>query len=351
MARKPPQSPSQTIWKTGQPAPEIIDAHHGSVVVNDNRAYFSFMKSIYVYTLSTNKWIILPECIKSCFGLAFVHEQLVAIGGLTGGGNDWEMTNTLLGLTPTKSWDDILPPMSTQRANPAAITTATHLIVAGGKISPPHVQEGGLNTVEIIDLNDLQWTTVSSLPIAINFPQMVLCDNQLFIIGTDTNAVYSCYSTDLIKSSHLKPKLSPAVQQKRFPTVPPKPNTAKGLPPKPPMKPPTDKNETLWKGIADLPQSGGVAIVALGDYVLAIGGHNRVYNPNGDISYYKKETNSWKVIGQLPSPRWNALATLLHGNRLVVVGGNLSVSESCESTDLGRLNVDILSIKNQVAVM
>ena len=73
-------------------------------------------------------------------------------------------TNTLLSLTgegERKKWSEIFPPISpmpTPRQYVACVTTEQALVVTGG-------YEGRyLDTVEVININNKQWTTVSSLP-------------------------------------------------------------------------------------------------------------------------------------------------------------------------------------------
>ena len=43
-------------------------------------------------------------------------------------------TNVLRSLSPGDlQWKEVLPPMPTKRADPAALTTQNHLVVAGGR--------------------------------------------------------------------------------------------------------------------------------------------------------------------------------------------------------------------------
>ena len=80
-------------------------------------------------------------------------------------------------------------------------------------------------------------------------------------------------------------------------------------------------------------------MIAMGGKLLAMGGHDREHHPNGVISHYDRHSNSWKVVSQLFTPRWGALAAILPGKRLLIIGGHTSTSESCDTTDIGKLNL------------
>ncbi len=297
------------------------------------------MNLVYSYTLSTNKWIMLPECTQSCFAMAIVQEKLVAVGGYVGKKKtDATTTNTLVGLTPVKVWDDILPPMPTKRASPAVAVTSKQLIVIGGKISPPFVLDGGLNTVEVLDLTFLQWTTACPLPNMIDYPQMVLCEKSFYVSNINDRTVCMCSEADLIRSSKQNRPNNPTTP-KPVPVLPPKPSSSNKGPPSVPSKPPASTTETIWKRIADFHLSGGVTMIAMGGKLLAMGGHDREHHPNGVISHYDRHSNSWKVVSQLFTPRWGALAAILPGKRLLIIGGHTSTSESCDTTDIGKLNL------------
>ena len=58
-------------------------------------------------------------------------------------------------------------------------------------------------------------------------------------------------------------------------------------------------------------------------------------NPTGAIHCYNVITNSWSVIGEMPTPRYSVLAAVLSSNDLVVVGGWLSLTEDCSIIDIG----------------
>ena len=123
--------PVKLTWRRGTPAPEWMS---GAAVVHGNTAYFSQLNRVYSYTLSQDKWTQLKRCKYERFSMAVVNNQLTTIGGRQHG--DDTTTNSLLCLSRSSSemkWEELLPPMPTPRIWSAAVTTPTHLIVAGGE--------------------------------------------------------------------------------------------------------------------------------------------------------------------------------------------------------------------------
>ena len=59
-----------------------------------------------------------------------------------------------------KKWVEHFPPMITKQYCAAAVTTKQHLIVVGGRSG----QLNRLNTVEVMDIPILVWSTAASLP-------------------------------------------------------------------------------------------------------------------------------------------------------------------------------------------
>ena len=270
-------------------------------MVHGNTAYFSQGNRVYSYTLSQDKWTKLKQCKYESFSMAVVSNQLTTIGGQCDGGDT--VTNTLLclskGVLKTK-WEELLPPMPTTRIWSAAVTTPTHLIVAGGN---KEISGDGLSVVEILDTNTLQWSSVSSLPKAWVAPNMTLCNGQLYLSSYDK--IFSCSVEDLLKSC------------KPAPT-----NSSDG--------------DSVWTKLANIPTPLNTSLTTLhGGQVLAIGGSDKALGgtPTGAIHQYNRSTNSWSFIGEMPTPRANPLVAVLPSHELIVVGGlNCAVTEIASST-------------------
>ena len=90
------------------------------------------------------------------------------------------MVNSLLSLTgedERKQWSEVFPPMPTSRQNVACITTTEALVVAGGYAGDP------LNTVEVMNINTKQWTTLCSLPQKWSLYSATVCGDTLYLAG------------------------------------------------------------------------------------------------------------------------------------------------------------------------
>ena len=258
-------------------------------MVHGNTAYFSKGSSVYSYTVSENKWTKLPQCKYRNIAITVVNDALTTIGGQD---HQRENTNTLLSLSGS-SWEEVLPPMPTKRMHSAATNISTHLVVAGGRQLN---HECPMATVEILNTETLQWSTASSLPIATGYPQMATCSERIYL-ARDHNNAYSCSVEDLLKST----------------------NSSDG--------------GTVWARLASIPTPHRSSLATLRGRVLAIGGRDDC-NPTGAIHCYDVATDSWSVIGEMPTPRSRALTAVLPNNELVVVGGKSSGRNLCATTEI-----------------
>ena len=183
-------NPVKLSWRRGESAPEHMTHLSGTVVVHERTAYFSYEESVYSYTVSADKWTKLPECKFQLFGLAVVKGKLTTIGGIVGMD---ATTNSLFSLSGS-SWKEVLPPMPTKQCRPAATSTPTHLVAGGLREYP----SGDLSTVEVLSQETLQWSTASSLPEDVPYPQLTLCGGSFYLLRE--NSLYSCSVEDLLKS-------------------------------------------------------------------------------------------------------------------------------------------------------
>jgi N-acetylneuraminic acid mutarotase len=94
---------------------------------------------------------------------------------------------------------------------------------------------------------------------------------------------------------------------------------------------------SVWTRLAAIPGPEWPTIETVLGHVLAIGGRDadRKTIP-GAIYWYDVTTNSWSVIGEMPTPRYHVLTAVLPSNELVMVGGRISkkfcyITEICSS--------------------
>ena len=190
----PPSSKSLATWRRGTPAPETEMC--GAAVVHGNTAYFCQDSSVYSYKLSQDKWTKLKQCEYESFSMAVVNGLLTTI--LIGGQRGCNVTNTLLSLTSSflllTKWEELLPPMPTPRILSASVTVPSYLIVAGGQTKFVHA----VSVVEALNTSTLQWSSISSSPVALQYPNMTLCNGQLYL--SEHSKIFSCSVKELLKS-------------------------------------------------------------------------------------------------------------------------------------------------------
>ena len=90
--------------------------------------------------------------------------------------------------------------MPIKRSHTAAVTTKQHLIVAGGKCG-----SNRLDTVEVMDIQTLVWSTVASLPHPYSLTSTVIYGDQLYMLGgwdkdCRSKSVLTCSLAKLLQS-------------------------------------------------------------------------------------------------------------------------------------------------------
>ena len=279
-------NPVRLAWRQGKPAPDTMTSYMGAAVVHNNTVYFSIGRDVYSYTISEDKWSKLKPCSYEKFSMVIVDQKLTTVGGRDA--KWWRLgaaTNTLLSLSSSvpAEWKKLLPPMPTKRVRPAAVTTPTHLVVAGGR---KHGKP--LSTTEVLNLNTYQWASVSSSP-KLGYPSMTLCGGHIYLSGD--KSLFSCSVKELVESCE-----------------PASTNSSAG--------------DSVWIRLPDTP-AYYTTLATLRGRVLSIGGSGdeNCDTPTKAIHCYDRSTNSWSAIEEMPTPRHDTLVAVLPSNKLVVVGG------------------------------
>lgn len=239
---------------------------------------------IYSFTLPEEKWTKLAQCEFDYSALAVVDEKVTTIGG----GHDMGLVdnqNVLLSLCEGK-WKEVFPAMMTKRMCPAVVSTQSHLVVAGGCSDTSNN-----NAVEVMNIEDVQWFVAGTLPLPTNFPQMTLCAGHLYLTEPDYSVVVSCSLEALLNSC------KPAFYK-------------------------SSDCESVWTAEMDVIPASHSSLVTINNRLVAVGG-KCAGGVIGLIHCYDEVTDSWKVVGEMPTPRCDALTAVL-GNQLVVVGAAMS---------------------------
>ena len=270
-----------------------------SSVVAGKMAYFTTCPNgVYSYDSEKQTWTCLPHSPQKNSSLVAVDGLLTAIGGRLGA----DATNQLFSLTGERKWVEQFPPMPTKRFLTAAVCSGKSLVVAGGRGKDYNY----LSKVEAMETETLQWSTASSLPFGLTLISATICQDCIYLLGYDTNnndsrSVLTCSMTDLLQSCRpqsLGAKLKAMTLR------------------------------TVWHRVADLPVRSS-SCATLGGQLLAVGGcDNSFQNRSTAIHQYNPATNSWEVIGHMPTARSHTLVAVLPGNKLMVVGGNVGSGET-----------------------
>ena len=185
-----------------------------------------------------------------------------------GGYNSHDIVDTNIVLSLSGEWSEVFPPMPTPRSRIACATTEKALVVAGG------VAVSALATVEVMDINKKQWSSVSSLPQKLHSLSGITFGDSLYLAGgftglTGSKSVFTCSLPNIMQP----PTLGSRIRQ----TL-------------------TWSNE--WKEISSLPVTGST-LASFDGHLLAIGGKDASGNYTTDVYRYVSHTDSWHIITQM----------------------------------------------------
>ena len=119
------------------------------------------------------------------------------------------------------------------RLLPAAANTPTNLVVAGGRLSRMGDE---VATVEVLNIETLQWSTASSLPQVVVYPQMTTCGGCIYLANSG-NEVSLCPVEDLLSD-----------------------------------------DGSVWTRLANIPAPNMCTLTTLRGHVLAVGGYEKLHN-------------------------------------------------------------------------
>ena len=273
-------------WEICRKAPCLMSK--GAAVAHGSLAYFSSDAGhdVFAYDSLKDDWSELPECPQSNFGLAVVNNLLTAVGGMSGG---W-YTNHISSFSGGK-WVVVFPPMPTKRCRADVISAQNYLIAAGGRGG--WGVGGVLSTVEVMDMNTLEWHTAASLPEPVRNMTATVCGGRLYLLGGfvtnyyASHAVFTCTLDSLIRSCH--------------------------------QTPPHTSEASVWQRVADVPVRNSTC-TTLNGRVLAVGGRGSHYNPTAAVHMYNPDSDSWLVLGNMPTARYLCLVVGLR-DCIIAVGG------------------------------
>ena len=296
----PPPEGERLIWGSHSKAP--CRMFRGAAATAGNTIYInpSGTKEVYEFNTDDNSWNAMPDCAHSDFGLAYVNSLVTAVGGDK---SQSEPTNILLSLVRGNRWSQHFPPMRIKRFEPAVACSDHLLVVAGGKTE---LGGGRLCTVEVMNTVTRHWYMAASLPIAVSGMSMTIAGERIHLLGGfdergASTTVFSC-TLSALRSSFQSRSLRKVFRQ----------GFSRG-------------SRNIWQVNEDIPVYYSTC-ASLDKELISVGGLDPHRRPTADIRKYNPSSNSWHVVGAMPTARYDCLVSVTSGNKLVVVGGCTSSS-------------------------
>ena len=259
------------------------------------------VKLVFKYNTVSNAWSPLPPCPTYQHGLSELNGKLVSVGGVEADAHLSTITNRLHEFQDPE-WVAALPPMPTARFDLSAFTYTTHLIACGGVIKWTSAKQHiCTNTVEVLNGETGQWSTLAPLPFALRSMSVSISGGRCYLIGGEHQGVVvrkacSAPLPLLIETvSHPSPSLA------------------------------------VWEVLPNSPLCGSSA-AELGGCVLTLGGMTQSSVVCTDVYLYSRNSKSWKATAvNLPIASYWATSATLTGDSIIVVGGRENSSKRLNS--------------------
>ena len=280
--------PLQLDWRRGPDMPFSMSSYIQSVEVEgtvyvgggDAGKYKDSYK-VMAYSMQSCKWHTLPPYSAREFAMTTINNKLILVGGY----HDYSVVAQLgVWKTDSNQWTRPFRPMPTSRSFPSVTSYKHWLVVAGG------YRKCSLSTVEVLDIDNKQWSTAPSTPIPWHTMKSTTIGDTWYLMGgkqthagRDITDVYSVSLEALVSHS------------------------ASG-------------SSKIWNKIAPL-NCNCSSSLSLGGSLVALGGRDRKQACIlSTIQRYVPETNTWVQAGELPHPLQNCTCIMTAG-RLHVFGG------------------------------
>ena len=296
LARKDQEKTSQArvndslnfTWETF-PLSFAYSSNYASSAIVHTKAFFKLsVGSVWEFNPTCNQWVELSDPPVLGFSLVSIENELVTVGGFNrqeNWFNNLKDSNKLYGYIEG-NWVEKYPNMPTKRYHCAAVYTSHTLVVAGGEC-----ENEIFTTVEVLGIQNKQWSKVSSLPTRSTLPSASTCGEYIYLhdIRALPNSEYSVIRCSLLSLAFSTPK------------------------------------QVLWEKVASLPVQRSTLVTVKG-HLLAVGGRTTKGESVKEVLRYDPAADLWQVVSQMKIARFQCAAALLPDNKLVVVGG----AEMCE---------------------
>jgi len=264
-------------WQDGAPAP-VKDVYHTAVLC-DRKVYivggYGSPDRIDIYTPASNSWS--PSPIYNhyrYFAMAILNNQLITAGGMD---RSDKVTDKIFSLDGDHLKE--YTRMIIGRHSTIAAGYQGMLIITGGKDD----HSTTIDSTEIFNSTTRQWYTTCKLPSPHCRLQSLIVDNELYLLGGLGISTVFTAPLDSLSSHRLE-----------------------------------------WSSQKDTPGHSSAPVSIQGRHLLTVGGVKKTgsgYMRTSDIHKFNKITQSWEVIGRIPSARYGSAVVSVADDKIVVVGG------------------------------
>ena len=285
-------------WRRGADLPVAMTRLHLVKIGNNIYCGGGFtgkvvtQRLLFKYNTTADTWSPIPLCPTYHHSLSELDNALVSVGGIMHNAPGFIPTNSVYKFQDP-NWVT-LSPMPTARFNLSVFSHKAHLIACGGVTSWTSVKQFTCTTtVEMLNSETGQWSTLAPLPFALRSMSTAISNGRCYLIGggNQEGADKRAYSAPL-------PLLIESASQ-------PSPSSA------------------VWEVLPNCPLYASTA-AELGGRVLALGGQ-KLDSSDGstDVSLYSRNSKSWRrtTAVNLPIASYGATSATLAGDSIVVVGG------------------------------
>ena len=282
--------PLQLDWRRGPDMPFTMSYHIQSVEVDGTvyvgGGYADSVEDIYTvmaYDMQSCKWHTLPPYSAGNFAMTTINSKLILVGGF----HDNYIVVDQVGVWKTDSnqWTHPFPPMPTSRSCPSA-ASYKHWVVAAGGFKKDSLSYVELSTVEVLDIDNKQWSTAPSTPIPWDSMKSTIIGDTWYLMGGR--------QVDLVTTDVYSVSLGALVSHS------------------------ASDSSKIWNKIAPL-KCYCSSPLSLRGSLLAIGGGDSK-DIVSTIQRYVPETTTWVLAGELPLQLYDCTSIMTAG-RIHVFGG------------------------------
>ena len=239
---------------------------------------------VHCYNPPQDVWSTLSRLPVQAFGLGEVKGELLAVGGMD---SSFSTSNVVRVFNKRRNWKRTIPPMSTARYSPSVVSLPTHLVVAGGSLTPGNF----IDIVEIYNISTSQWSETDRLPYACRDQRGIVYNNTVCLMGgfdvNNLNKVCTAQVDKLISADRQDDGSA-------------------------------NKADSVWNTISNTP-SYRPSPVTISDILFAVSGKDSEATQR--IYAYSSSMDSWLYVGDLPSPIASAATVSLSPSECLMIGG------------------------------